>query len=44
VRQLIVERIPATLLLFGVTNIAIFFISIALALRVSRQRVTGLIS
>lgn len=38
VRQLIVERIPATLLLFGVTNIAIFFISIGLALRISRQR------
>ncbi len=40
VRQLIVERMPATLLLFGVTNIAIFFISIGLALRISRQRGT----
>ncbi|WP_440995713.1 ABC transporter permease [Arhodomonas sp. SL1] len=37
VRDIIAERLPATLLLFGTANLLVFFTSVAIALRLSRR-------
>jgi peptide/nickel transport system permease protein len=42
VRAIIVERLPATLLLFGTANILVFAVSIVIALTLSRRYGSGL--